>query len=109
MANIMRMQNKSGKLNHKSSGNNSYGTTTYSINDYDECILVVSCVRQRDVVTDLSAKVSKGTLELLQSVRPNVSSGYNMVTYQNIYKGKNIGGTLTITGGYSMSYTIVSN
>lgn len=95
-------------LNFESNAKNSFGTAGFTLQQaYKKCLVIVYCVRQRDVNSDLSATVSSGTLTLLKSVRPDVSKDFNIVTYANIYKGENISGTLTINGGYGMGYTIV--
>ena len=95
-------------LDYENNAGNNFGSANFTLQGkYKKCLVIVYCVRQRDVNRDLSASVSSGKLTLLKSVRPDVSSGYNMVTYANIYKGENISGTLTINGGYGMGYTIV--
>ena len=96
-------------LDYENNAGNNYGSASFTLQGtYKKCLVIVYCAKHRDISSpDLSATVSSGTLTLLKSSRPNVSSGYNMVTYANIYKGKNISGKLTINGGYGLGYTIV--
>lgn len=95
-------------LSFESNAKNSFGTVNFTLQQaYKKCLVITSCVRQRDVNRNLSASVSNGELTLLKSVRPDVSVDYNMVVYTDIYLGENISGTLTINGGYGMGYTIV--